>query len=131
MKNRVTHFEIQADDINRAMDFYGKTFGWKINKYMDEDAETAPGMDYWLVMTGPRDEPGIDGGMYVRMAGKKLYTYDCTIEVEDIDKAINEVKKNGGTIEGEKMEMEKVGWFARAKDTEGNIFGLMQSVNKK
>jgi predicted enzyme related to lactoylglutathione lyase len=128
MKNRIVHFEVQADDIDRAMDFYKKTFGWNITKYMSE--EDTGTMDYWMISTGEKNTPGINGGMYVRTPERKIYFFDCTIEVEDIDKAIKDIKKNGGTIESEKMEMRDVGWFARAKDTEGNMFGLMQSANK-
>jgi predicted enzyme related to lactoylglutathione lyase len=81
--------------------------------------------------------PGINGGLYQRptdesnpMNQQKIYLYDCTIGVTDIDKAIADVKANGGTIIMEKMEMKNIGWFARGKDTEGNIFGLMQSTGK-
>lgn len=28
MLNRVTHFEINGDDIERAKKFYGEVFGW-------------------------------------------------------------------------------------------------------
>ena len=34
----IVHFEIPADDIQRAKTFYANLFGWKI--------ESLPGMDY-------------------------------------------------------------------------------------
>ena len=47
---RVVHFEIPADNPERALDFYGKLFGWQFQKY--------PGpQDYWLVTTGPGNQP--------------------------------------------------------------------------
>ena len=128
MANRVMHFEIQADDIERAKSFYEKTFDWKISKMMSSDDG---GMDYWGLTTGPDGTPGINGGMYERPVERKLYTYDCTIVVEDLDKAIEDVKKNGGTIHKEKMEIPKVGWFVSGMDTEGNSFGLMQPTEWK
>lgn len=124
--NRVIHFEIQADNIDRAKKFYEKVLGWKIEKY--ENKEKSDMMDYWLVMTGKEGTSGIDGGMYLRPADDKIYTYDCTIDVEDIDKAVEVVKANGGTITREKSELPGVGWFASAKDTEGNRFALMQAI---
>lgn len=125
---RVIHFEVQADDIERAKKFYEKVFDWKIEKAkMEEDV----GMDYWMVMTGPDKTPGINGGMYMRPKDNPLKTYDCTILVDDIDEAIDSIKKNGGKVLREKMEMKGVGWFARCTDTEGNIFGLMQSTDWK
>lgn len=45
------YFELPADDPKRAIAFYEKVFGWTITKW------DAP-MDYWLVTTGPDDEPG-------------------------------------------------------------------------
>jgi predicted enzyme related to lactoylglutathione lyase len=127
--NRVIHFEIQADDVERAKNFYEKVLGWKIEKYMDK--EKSGMMDYWMVMTGEEGTPGIDGGMYQRPADDKIFTYDCTIDVEDIDKAVEAVRANGGTITKEKSELPGVGWFASAKDTEGNRFALMQAVGWK
>lgn len=126
MKNRVVHFEIQADDVERAKNFYEKTFGWKIEKYESKEKMEMP-MDYWMIMTGEKGTLGIDGGMYERPMNDKFYTYDCTIQVEDIDKAVEAVEANGGTITREKSELKGVGWFASVKDPEGNRFSLMQA----
>ena len=127
MSNRVIHFEIQADDIERAKKFYEKAFGWKISQMMKKDDG---GMDYWGVETGTG--PGINGGMYRRSEGSnKFYLYDCTVMVEDIDKAIEAIKANGGEITKKKSEIPHVGWFAGAKDTEGNRVGLMQATEWK
>lgn len=123
MASRVIHFEIQADDVQRAKAFYEKAFGWEISQWMKAEEG---GMDYWGLVTGPEGTPGINGGLYQRPADNPLHTYDCTIQVDDIDKAIEDVKNNGGLIRGEKMEIPGVGWFAGGTDTEGNRFGLMQ-----
>ena len=122
--NRVIHFEIQADDVERAKKFYGAVLGWKMEQMMSKEQG---GMDYWGITTGEAGMPGINGGMYQRPAeGEKFYLYDCTVQVADIDKAVEAVKANGGSTTREKMEIPHVGWFAVAKDTEGNKFGLMQ-----
>lgn len=122
--NRVTHFEVQADDVSRAKKFYENVFGWKIEPWMTEENG---GMDYWGLMTG--EGQGINGGLYERPKdGEKIYYYDCTIEVADIDAAIEAVKTNGGKILKEKMEIPGVGLFAGAADTEGNHFGMMQAT---
>lgn len=127
--NRVIHFEIQADDLGRAKDFYEKALGWKISQAMKKEDG---GMDYWMIMTAEdgSQEPGINGGLYQRPAKdeSKYYLYDCTIDVPDLDKAVEAVKANGGTITKEKVELPGVGWFASGKDTEGNRFGLMQAT---
>jgi uncharacterized protein len=124
--NRVIHFEIQADDVERAKTFYKKALGWNIMQVMKKEEG---GMDYWGVETG--EGPGINGGLYQRpQTGEdKFYLYDCTVQVENIDKAVQAVKANGGIITREKSEIPGVGWFAGAKDTEGNRFGLMQATD--
>ena len=48
---RVIHFEIIAEDVEKAIEFYAKTFGWKIEKW------DGP-MDYWLIMTGDPEAEG-------------------------------------------------------------------------
>jgi predicted enzyme related to lactoylglutathione lyase len=122
MSNPVIHFEVQADDLGRAKEFYEKAFGWKVEQMMKKEDG---GMDYWGLTTRPDGTPGINGGLYQREE-RKLTTFDCTIQVADIDKAVADVKAAGGTITREKSEMPGVGWFANAKDTEGNTFGIMQ-----
>lgn len=126
------HFEIQADDVERAKKFYENVFGWQIEKWGGAGAKNdyGVGMDYWGLITG-KTNPGINGGLMKRSDGlRKTNTFDCTINVGDINKAIADIKANGGQIqpwEGkEKWEMAKIGWFSRAVDSEGNVFGLLQ-----
>lgn len=129
--NRVIHFEIQADNIERAKKFYEKTLGWKIEQMMKKEEKEEGSMNYWGITTGD-SVPGINGGMYERKSAEEAFhLYDCTVEVADLDAAIEAVKANGGTITREKGEIPNVGFFAGAKDTEGNRFGLMQPTGWK
>lgn len=128
MPNRVIHFDVQADDVGRAKDFYEKTFGWKIEKIMAADDQG--GMDYWGITTGPDGTPGINGGLSMRPKemDKRLNTFSDVIAVDNLDQAMMDIKQNGGIIFQEKMEIPTVGWFAGGQDTEGNKFGLMQAT---
>lgn len=121
---RVGHFEIHADDPARAITFYEKVFDWKFNKWEGPQ-------DYWLIKTGESDQPGIDGGLMRRMGGapaegQAVNAYVCTVISTSVDEDISNVTANGGTIALPKMAVPGVGWLAYAKDTEGNIFGVMQ-----
>jgi predicted enzyme related to lactoylglutathione lyase len=121
--SRIIHFEIQADDIERASKFYQNVLGWKLEQMMTKEKD---GMDYWGITTG-ESGPGINGGLYRREDGDEDFRlFDCTALVEDIDKSVEELLKNGGQIIKAKSEIPHVGWFVTAKDTEGNRFGLMQ-----
>jgi predicted enzyme related to lactoylglutathione lyase len=115
---RVVHFELPADEPERAIAFYTEVFGWKIEKWEGP-------MEYWLVMTGPEDEPGIDGGLAKR--ADPSTGVENTIDVDDVDKYIALVEANGGKIIRPKSAVPGVGWLAYCEDTEGNRFGLMQS----
>jgi len=56
---RVVHFELPADDPERAVKFYEGVFGWQIQKWDGPQ-------DYWLAHTGAPDTPGIDGAIMRR-----------------------------------------------------------------
>lgn len=115
--SRVIHFDLPADDPERAMSFYQDVFGWTFEKW------DGP-MDYWLISTGPEDEPGIDGGLSVRSDPEERT--DTTIGVDSLDETLDEIKANGGVILREKSAVPGVGWLAYCQDTEGNSFGVME-----
>jgi predicted enzyme related to lactoylglutathione lyase len=116
--SRVVHFEIPADDPERAITFYEKVFKWKIEKW------DGP-IEYWLVMTGPEDQPGINGGLTRRE--DTMIGVENMIDVKDLDASLKDVQSHGGEIARPKVAVPGVGWVAYIKDPEGNIFGLMQS----
>ena len=60
---RPVHFDITAEDPDRAVSFYEQAFGWKFNHW----GGGGP-MDYWLIETG-ETQPGIDGGLSRRQEG--------------------------------------------------------------
>jgi uncharacterized protein len=124
MPNRIVHFEIEATDRERAKSFYAQAFGWQMQQ-MGEDMG-----NYVVVVTGDPKEPGgINGGLYEPQAGKKeLNAYSCVVAVDDIGEAMGKVRSAGGEVMGDTMEIPSVGTFARCKDTEGNIFTMLQPL---
>ena len=123
--DRVVHFEIPADDLNRAKKFYATTFGWKLEDY--------PEMDYVMAVTTEKQESGqrfgaINGGLTKSSGIVKKPSF--AIEVDDIDTALENVKKNGGKIIREKMAVEK-DTMAYFEDTEGNMLSVWQSAKEK
>ncbi len=124
MSNPLIHFDVKADDVERAKSFYQNVFGWEITQLMTADKN---GFDYWGVTTREPGTPGINGGLMKRTT--ESLNYECTIQVDDIDKAIADIKSNGGTITREKSELPGVGFMASAKDSEGNPIGLMQATD--
>lgn len=123
--NRVVHFEINADNVERASKFYRAVFSWKIEPW------GPPEYGYMHVETGDASSPGIDGGIWKGQGprppeGARLNAFNCSIEVNNIDAILKQVKSEGGTVIREKAQIPGVGWLAMCTDTEGNTFGVMQ-----
>jgi uncharacterized protein len=114
---RPTHFEIPAENPDRAIAFYSNLFGWKFTKW------DGP-VEYWLISTGDPKEPGIDGGLMPRRDPAQPCVN--TVNVANLDETLATVEKTGGQCVVPKMPVPGVGWLAYCKDTEGHIFGVMQ-----
>ena len=120
---RVVHFEIHAGDPDRAVNFYKTLFGWTFQKWEGP-------MDYWLVTTGPDSQPGINGGLIRRQGeidGQAVIAYVCTVDVANVDESTQTATSNSAQVVVPKMPIPGVGWLVYCKDTEGNIFGMMQN----
>lgn len=115
---RVIHFELPADNPERAADFYRTVFGWQIQKWQGPQ-------DYWLISTGPEGQPGINGGL-LRRPNPGAVTCN-TIDVASVDEAVANITKHGGKNVVPKMAIPGVGHLAYCTDTEGNVFGVMQA----
>ena len=114
MAPTIVHFEMPAQDGQRAQRFYETVFGWQF-----QDAGM-PEMDYQLVRTG--EEQG--GAVYTsdETTGALVVYFDT----DDIDASVAKARELGGQAE-DKQPIPGVGWFARCVDTEGNSFSLFQS----
>ena len=123
--DRVVHFEIPADDVERAKKFYSENFGWKLNQLGPEVG------NYELVQTGPTDEQGmpqdrgfVNGGLMRRDPSASSPV--LVIAVADADQTVEKVKKSGGRLVGEILDIPNVGRYARVQDTEGNVIGVIK-----
>ena len=126
---KVVHFEIPAEDLERAKGFYGSVFGW--------DLATMPmpgGGDYTSVVTTPVDEatqlptePGaINGGMFARSEQLPASPV-ITIDVDAIDDTLRAVEASGGATVAPRTAIPGMGAFAYFKDPEGNVMGLWET----
>lgn len=113
---RVIHFEVSADDPERASQFYSGVFGWDIKKWGGP-------RDYRLVSTGATDQPGIDGGIFKREGS---INYVNTIDVPSVDDYSARVTEHGGSVVVPKHAIPGVGYLVYCQDTENNVFGIVQ-----
>ena len=122
---RVVHFEIHADNPERAVAFYSKVFGWTLKSWGGP-------VEYWVITTGAASERGIDGGLLRRRTpppaeGQAVNSYVCTIDVPNLDEFQKKALAAGAQVALPKMPVPGIGWLAYFKDTEANIFGMIQS----
>lgn len=123
--DKIVHFEIPADDIARAKEFYGSSFGWEL-----DDME---GMDYTIIKTVsvneqqlPTEPGAINGGMMKRPPD--LPSPVITINVDSVEVALKQVESAGGSTVRPRQEIPGMGAFAYFKDTEGNTLGLWENA---
>lgn len=129
--NKVQHFELPADDMGRAKEFYSKVFGWKIVDFPMPDMEYAGA--YTTEVDDkhmPKEVAAINGGIVKRGGALPLTGPTVAIVVADLDAKLLEVKGAGGSIVMDKKEIGEMGYYAYIKDTEGNLMGVWQDKAK-
>lgn len=124
--SRVVHFEIQADDVERAKAFYAAAFDWTYQDYSE-----VTGVTYWGVVTGPEDQPGINGGLLERPVPapapeQGTNAFVCTMQVDDYDATERRILEAGGKVALPKAALTGMAWQGYYLDTEGNTIGIHQ-----
>lgn len=116
---RVVHFEVYADDLERAEKFYADTFGWTVDKWEGEG-----GFVYHMVDTGAEPAQGINGGMLQRPDPAAATT--IILDVPSVDEYTARITQAGGSLLVPRFAVPGVGYAAYFRDTEGNPFGIFQ-----
>lgn len=126
--DKVVHFEIPADDLERAKGFYKEIFNWGI--------EDVPGMEYTMLYTTEVDgkkmakEPGaINGGMWKREKGDEKPV--LVIMVSSVDDYAKKIEEKGGKILAPKITVGDMGYYAKFSDPEGNVLGIWENIKKE
>jgi uncharacterized protein len=120
--SQVAHFAINADNVDRALRFYQKVFGWKFQAY------GPPGF-YMVDEQSARTTVPLRGSLQKRreiVSGVPMRGFECTISVDDIETTGAAIEKNGGKIVMPICTLAGVGQLLFFQDPEGNIAGAMQ-----
>ena len=127
---KVAHFEIPADDLERAKKFYS-IFEWQIQDWPMPDGSVHTG-----VRTVETDEttylpkePGAINGMLVKR-DQYSKTPSVTINVPSVDEYVTKVEAAGGSLVKAKETVEGMGAYAYVSDTEGNLLGLWEDAQQ-
>jgi predicted enzyme related to lactoylglutathione lyase len=116
MSNKLTHFAIHIDDIERAKNFYEGVFDWGFSSYGQAD--------FLQIKADKSDSGELIGALQSRKFSPlpdKVIGLECSIGVENIDEIIEKVKSNAGQILMPKTAIPYVGFIAKFLDTEGNL----------
>ena len=114
----IVHFDLPADDPQRAKKFYTELFGWNF--------VAPPGFqDFYLIETSDLEgKPALGGGMGKRGSpDQRIVNYIGVTSIEEYSK---KTERLGGKIIIPKMIVPKFGFMAVCRDSEGNSFGLWQ-----
>src|SRR5262245_29843363 len=110
------YFEIQADDLARAIGFYSNGLGWTLTE------QKGLGIEYWRIEADMEE-----GGLLKRPAntppmGCGTNAFVCSFEVDDFDGTADKIQKLGGTVALPKFAVPGRCWQGYFLDTEGNTF---------
>jgi predicted enzyme related to lactoylglutathione lyase len=111
---RITHVEFPADDLERAKRFYSAVAGWEF-----QAMEGYP--DYELFQTDEKSGGAI--GIRGSSVGTVVRNF---ITVPDLERAVEAVNENGGSIVEGITDVEGQGRYVVALDSEGTEIALWQ-----
>lgn len=125
--SKVVHFEVPADNMERAGKFYEEVFGWHILPM--------PEMKYAMAHSGPTDDQNgmpkeagfINGGIMQR---KDIKGPVIVIDVKSVDEAVKKAESNGSKVVRPKVKVGDMGYVAYLTDSEGNTIGIWENILK-
>ena len=124
--SRVVHFEIHAENPERRHPVLTTTVCSTGNLRRWQGP-----MEYWVDQDRSRPaKPGIDGGLVRRhgtIDGTAVIAFVCTVDVPNLDEKLTQLGTTRRHGTAENAHSGRRAGSGYAKDTEGNIFGMMQS----
>ena len=117
---KIVHFDMSANDIDRAKRFYESLFDWEFT--------LLPGPEeYHIIATKGLDgSEGLGGGMAKRrQPGEGITNF---VEVESIDESLKLAQQLGGAIVQDKTEIPGIAYIGVISDTEQNEVGVIEGI---
>ncbi len=115
MPNKLAHFAIEADDVERARRFYESVFGWRFEPWGPPE--------FYLIQGA-----GTHGALQKREKplpeGRKGFV--CSFAVDDLAASSAAISVAGGTLMGQSHTIPTVGELVSFADTEGNQAIIVQ-----
>ena len=112
----LSHFAINADDIDRSRRFYQKVFGWTFQAWGPPGFYLIEGAGVYAALQGRRE----------LVPGQRTIGFECTMGVDSIEATEKAVLAAGGKIALARSVIVGVGTLTFFQDPDGNVFGAMQ-----
>jgi predicted enzyme related to lactoylglutathione lyase len=119
MTGELTHFAINADDVEATMRFYEAVFGWTFQPW------GPPG--FFHIDTGAGVPPR--GALQQRrelVAGTRTVGFECTVSVSDVDAVAKAAVAHGGRVVMARSTISGVGDLVFVADPSGNVVGALR-----
>jgi uncharacterized protein len=129
--NPVVHFEMPYDDRARMARFYESAFGWETQSLGEAMGNYVTAATTPSGPAGPLQPGAINGGFYARKADWPAQVPSVVIAVDDIQAAMRQVAKAGGSVLGEPMEIPGIGQYVSFMDTENNRVSILQPLPRQ
>ncbi len=125
----VVHFEMPAKDRARVAKFYSEAFGWKMDQLGPEMGNYVMASTTEVGENGMPSAPGtINGGFFDYKDDQLSRAPHVVISVDNIEESIESIKRAGGEIKSETMDIPGVGKYVSFLDSEGNVVGVLQPL---
>ena len=126
--NPVVHFEMPYDDKIRMATFYQTAFGWQMQMLGEEMGQYVVATTTETGDEGPKKPGAINGGFFPKKPDWPAQYPSVVIAVDNISTSMADVKRAGGKVLGEPMEIPGVGQYVSFMDTEGNRVSMLQPL---
>lgn len=117
----LSHFAINADDIDVTRTFYEAVFGWRFAAW------GPPG--FYRVAADDAAGPGLDAALQQRrdlLPTGPTTGFECTVAVDDVDAVARAAGSSGGRILRPLTTIAGVGHIVWLADPSGNVVGAMR-----
>jgi predicted enzyme related to lactoylglutathione lyase len=117
----LSHFAVNAENVEDARRFYEAVFGWTFRAW------GPPG--FFQIETGDGEGATVMGALQARrelLPGTRTVGFECTFGVDDVDAVAKVVLAQGGRILMDKTIITGVGDLIWFEDPAGNVVGAMR-----
>jgi predicted enzyme related to lactoylglutathione lyase len=115
MATTLSHFAVNADDLESTRAFYEGAFGWSFREY-------TPGF-----IRAELPEGQVCAIQQRRQLGTNaLHGFECTLTVDDVEAFAQRAQEHGGRLVMERSTIPGVGDIVFVEDPSGNVFGAIE-----